>query len=472
MANSPAPPPDQTISNTSELLDYFHSGCTAPEEWGVGLEYERVGVRRATGEAIPFSGDNGVEATLEGISREFGWERQEENGRLIALKCGTSGITLEPGGQMELSGSIHGDLCSMRQELARHLGNSLKISEPLEIAWLPVGLQPITEIKNIEWVPKGRYGIMGSYLGARGDLAHHMMKGTAGVQMNYDYSSEQDATDKLRTAMGITTILTAACANSPLYAGKKTGFMSRRAHIWTDTDPERCGLLEFALNENSSFRSYMEYALDVPLQFIQRNEQWIDLKGLPFRKFLADGAEGERATFEDWTLQLTTIFTEVRLKTYVETRGADSVPPDLVMAVAAFWKGILYDDDARAGAWAMVKGVPFAERVQFHDDVAIHGPAARLGGRPASEMATELVGLAKAGLGRIGGSIIAGPCEVVQEMKLLEPLEESLATPGSCPASDILRLFEESGGDVAPALINKALVDDRAFNAHAESASR
>ena len=445
MSNVQSQPSGAPIRSHGQLLDYFREGMKEPSAWGIGLEYERLGVVTTTVEAIPFSGTRGVEAVLDAMASAYGWEKQDEGGRTIALRRGTASVTLEPGGQLELSGRVHGDLCSMRDELAGHLGDSVAVSDPLGITWIPLGLHPVSRVEEIEWVPKGRYKIMGPFLGARGRLGHHMMKGTAGVQLNLDYSSEEDAADKLRTAMGITSILTAVCANSPFYDGRRTGFMSRRAHIWTDTDPARCGLLEFTLRDGLTFQDYKEYALDVPLLFALRDGRWIDLGGITFRRFLEEGCGGLRATMGDWALHLTTIFTEVRLKTYVEVRGSDSISPDLVMAVAALWKGILYDPEARREAWGLVKEISFADRLAFHHEAAARGPMARVGGRPALAAAGDLLALAREGLGRVAASGIAGPCRVEAEKALLDPFEELLATEGGCPAAGTLRAWEKGG---------------------------
>lgn len=460
MSNLQTPPSETPLRSHGQLLDYFREGIKPPAAWGIGLEYERVGVYTDTGAAIPYSGERGVEAVLSRMAAAHGWRRQEEAGRTIALNHGASSITLEPGGQMELSGRVHGDLCSMSDELAGHLGNSKAVSDPLGITWLPLGLQPVTPIEQIEWVPKGRYKIMGPFLGSRGRLAHHMMKGTAGVQLNFDYASEEDAADKLRTAMGITSILTAVCANSPIYAGKRAGFLSRRAHIWTDTDPARCGLLEFALRESLSFQDYKEYALDVPLLFVLRDGEWLDLKGITFRRFMDGGYGALRPTLGDWALHLTTIFTEVRLKTYVEVRGSDSVVPDLVMALAAFWKGILYDERSRGEAWRLVESVSFAERLAFHHEAAARGPLAAFGRRPAIEVAKDLLAAAREGLARVAAAGTAGPCRVEKEKALLNPLEAVLESEGGCPAATVIRLWESGG---IAAILGAAHEADSAF---------
>jgi glutamate--cysteine ligase len=280
------------------------------------------------------------------------------------------------------------------------------------------------------------------------------------MQLNFDYSDEMDAADKLRTAMGISTIFTAACANSPLCAGKPSGFMSRRAHIWTETDPDRCGLLEFAFRDDLTFRHYVDYALDVPVIFVQRDGRWISMEGVPFRRFFREGWEGLRATYDDWVLHLTTIFTEVRLKTYVEVRGMDSVPPAVTLAMAALWKGILYDSGARRRAWGLVAKAPFAARTEFHRQAAIRGPLARLDGVPAFELARELVRIARDGLRNAAGRSPETPAE---EERLLTPLVDSLEGEGASPAARLEQAWLKGGSSDPGELVRYASRQTRSF---------
>lgn len=444
-------------------MDYFLGGAKPPSAWGLGLEYERLGLGRCSGRALPYAGRRGVEGILELLSERCGWEPIRENGHVIALEREGAAVTLEPGGQLELSGAVHRDLASARAELMVHIRETTAVSDPLEASWVPIGLQPITPIEEIGWVPKGRYRVMAPYMAERGALAHHMMRGTAGVQVNLDYSDESDAVEKLRTAMGISSVVTAACANSPLYEGRPNGYMSRRAHIWEDTDPSRCGMPEFVFREDLSLRHYLEYALDVPMLFVLRDGRWISMEGMPFRKFLREGWVGVEPTYADWVLHLTSIFTEVRLKTYVEARGADSIPPDMAMAVAALWKGILYEPAARRAAWKLVADHPFPARLEFQREVARRGPAARLGERSAGDLALDLVRIAREGLVRLASSP-EGAAGDANEAALLEPLRSSLEGEGGCPAARLLRRWGEGDGPRAHRIIiDEAAADAREF---------
>jgi glutamate--cysteine ligase len=444
-------------------VEYFLRGAKPAAAWGVGMEYERLGLDARTGRSIPYFGPRGVEAVLRALADRFGWEKHRENGHVIGLRRDGSAITLEPGGQLELSGGVHRHLPSMREEIAQHLLETAAVSDPLDLRWVPIGLHPITPIEEIDWVPKGRYGILAPFLATRGSLALHMMKGTAGVQVNLDYDSAEDASDKLRTAMGITGILTAAFAHSPLYRGRRNGFQSRRARIWEETDPQRCGLPEFAFRDDLSVDRYVEYALDVPMVFVTREGGWHPMHGLPFRRFLKEGYRGLQPTYADWSLHLTSIFIEVRLKTYVEVRGADSVPPALAMALAAFWKGILYDDRARRDAWKLVSSSPFERRLAFQREVALKGLEARLGGTSARELAAELVRLGRRGLERMPW-LPQGPPACAGEAALLDPLEEIVLGRAEVPAARLLAEWEMDRG--APgALLERAVRDARRFTA-------
>ncbi len=450
-------PGDGPLHGEEEILESFRAGGKPPHEWGLGLEYERLGLLAPSGRAIPYSGGPGVESVLRAMSARFGWEREEEAGRVIGLSRGGSRISLEPGGQIELSAAVHYHLRSLREELAAHLRETAFASAPLGVAWVPLGLQPVSRVEEIEWVPKARYAIMAPFLAARGALAHHMMKATAGCQINLDYGGEEDAAEKIRTAMGIASVVTAAFAHSPLYGAALNGFATRRAHIWLDTDPARCGLPAFAFREDLSFRRYAEYALGVPVIFIRRPDRWVALDGRPFRAFLEDGYGGLKATRADWALHLTTIFTEVRLKTYIEVRGADSVSPALALALAALWKGILYDGAARSRAWALVADIPYERRVAFHGDVCARGPQARLGGETALDLARELSRIAREGLTRLAScgapeeaagassGTRAGAAFVpagADETRLLDPLDRSLADEDGCPAGRLARSWD------------------------------
>ncbi|TAJ84219.1 glutamate--cysteine ligase, partial [bacterium] len=331
------------IRNKEELEEFFHSSGKPRQRWRVGTEYEKIGIERRSAKAIPYSGPRGVETILKALAEEYNWQPQEEDGHVMALGRGNAQITLEPGGQIELSGepceSIH---CS-QAEFTQHIRELLEVAERLDVVFLGLGIQPVSSLPEIEWLPKKRYRIMAPYMQKVGTMGHRMMKQTATVQANIDFSDEKDAMAKFRTAMGLSPLITAIFANSPISEGKLNGYKSFRGHIWTKTDKDRCGLLPFAFSSDVSFAHYVEYALDVPMYFIVRDGSYVDLSGTPFRRFLDHGHQGHYATIEDWDLHLTTLFPEVRIKRYMEIRSADSQPPEFMPALPALIKGVLYD---------------------------------------------------------------------------------------------------------------------------------
>jgi glutamate--cysteine ligase len=423
--------------STEELEAYFHNAAKPRSEWRVGTEYEKVGIRRESGKAIPYSGPAGVEAILKGLVEEYRWEPVEEDGHIIALVRGPAQIHLEPGGQIELSGEPCRDIHCAHAEFTQHIRELLEISSRMGVVFLGLGIQPVSRLDEIEWVPKRRYRIMGPYMPKVGTLGQRMMKQTATVQANIDYSDEKDAMAKFRTAMGLAPLLTAIFANSPIADGQLTGYKSFRGHIWTDTDKARAGMLRFAFDPAVSFAHYVEYALDVPMYFIKRGADYIDFTGITFREFWNAGHQGHRATIEDWDLHLTTLFPEVRIKRYMEARSADSQPPELMPALPALIKGFLYERDCNDAAWDLVKGWSWDERMEFYHDSHRYALAARARRFAAADLAKELLAIAWEGLKRHAALNDVGDDETVY----LKPLRD-LVDQGKCPADLILEKWE------------------------------
>jgi glutamate--cysteine ligase len=387
------------IASVDQLVEQLHHAGRPRSEWKIGTEYEKVVVDRATGRAASFSGPRGIEAVLRALAERYAWEPKEEQGRVVALARGGASITLEPGGQLELSGEQCPTLHCTREELDTHVHEVVSVCNELGLAVLGLGMQPVSTVDEIEWVPKQRYAIMGPYMLRVGTMGQRMMKQTATVQANIDYADERDAMQKLRVGMGIAPLVNAMFANSSVSDGDVNGYMSFRGHIWTDTDRARCGLLPFAFRDGSSFADYVEWALDVPLYFILRGGRYLtEATGMPFRRFLAEGAAGERATLDDWNLHLTTLFPEVRLKGYIELRSADSQPPERMLALPALVKGIFYASDCLDAAWDLVKGASFEERVVLYRDVTREALQARFRRIRVLELARELYAIAEAGL--------------------------------------------------------------------------
>ena len=425
------------IEKKDQLEEYFHAAGKPRDHWRVGTEYEKVGIDRSSGKAIPYSGPRGVESILRRLIDRFGWEPEEQDGHIIALSRDNAQITLEPGGQIELSGEPCDSIHCTYAEFTQHIRELLEVSEPLDVVFLGLGMQPVSRLDEIEWVPKKRYRIMGPYMPKVGRLGQRMMKQTATVQANIDYRDEKDAMAKFRTGMGLTPIFISMFANSPICDGQLNGYRSYREHIWTDTDKSRSGMLKFAFSPDVSFAHYVEYALDVPMYFIIRNKNYIDMTGTTFRQFLAYGWNGERATLEDWHDHLTTLFPETRIKRYIEVRSADSQPPELMPALSAIVKGAFYESDCLDAAWDLVKDWTWDERMQVYLDSHRDALAARIRRYSLLDLSKELLQIALEGLKRQKMFNALGEDETIY----LEPLDKLLAL-GKCPADLLIEKWQ------------------------------
>lgn len=436
--------PDLTpIASTDDLVAYFARGAKAPERWRIGVEQEKIAVY-ADGATPPFVGPRGIEEMLRRVAPK-GYEAIREDGHLLALRRASETVTVEPGGQVEFSGPALSTAVACRDSLLSHVEAVSEVARGLGLTFLGVGLRPWGTIDDIPWLPKRRYGVMRDYLPTKGSLAAHMMKRTATVQANLDFDSEQTAADKMRTALGVTSIVTALFAASPISEGKPNGYQSFRAAIWLDTDEARCGLLPFAFQEGFGFRQYAEWALDIPMFFVVRRGTYHPAGGFTFRRFLREGFQGERATMGDWETHLSTLFPEVRLKRYIEVRGADAGPMEMAVGLAALWRGLLEDAEARAAAWSLVRNHSFAEREALRRQVPRAGLKATLGGRSLKELAQQLIVIARDGLQRLP--------EGATDAKLLDPLA-ARAQSGRTAADDLLADYESAKGDPA-ALIKR-----------------
>lgn len=436
------------IERRDQLVESFIKAAKPRADWRIGTEYEKVAVRVEDGHAVPFSGPHGIEALLKGLADRFGWEPMLEDGRTIALRNSKASITLEPGGQLELSGQVCDSVHCAHAEFTEHIAEIVTVGEEHGIAFLGLGMQPISKLDEIEWVPKRRYRIMGPHMTRVGTLGHRMMKQTATVQANFDFGSEADAMNKMRVGMGLVPLFTAMFANSPLSDGDLNHFLSFRGHIWTDTDAARSGLLNFVFRTSAGFDDYVEYALGVPMYFIVRDGKWFDMTSLTFREFWERGYQGHRATMADWSTHLTTLFPEVRLKGYIEIRAVDSQAPELMLAVPALTKGIFYDDDCLLGAWDLVKKWTWEERVELYHAVHKQGLRAKIRRIAVHELARELVAIARAGLERHPMRNARGEDETIYLRRL-----EDLVKSGRCPADAIIdRWLGDWSGEI-PRLI-------------------
>ena len=346
------------IADRRELVAWLEAGCKPPEAWRIGTEHEKIGYRRDDLAPLAYEGERGIRAIFDHLM-QLGWAPVREGGNPIALTRGAQSITLEPGGQFELSGAPLETLHQTCDEVNGHLDQLRPVGEELGIGFLGIGMQPKWRRADIPVMPKARYDIMRAYMPRKGALGLDMMLRTCTVQTNLDFESEADMVRKFRVGLALQPVATALFANSPFVDGKPSGFLSTRTHVWSDTDPDRCGVPAFVFDDGMGFEAWADYALDVPMYFVNRGGRYIDTAGRSFRDFLAGALPelpGERPTLADWESHLTTIFTEVRLKRFLEMRGADGGPWHMLCALPAFWVGLLYDDEALSAAAALVAG--------------------------------------------------------------------------------------------------------------------
>lgn len=444
----------EPLRERAQLIDYFRRAEKPRSAWRVGSEYEKVGILTDTLGPVPYEGERGIAAVLERVRSDHGFEPLFDAGRLVGLERDGATITLEPGGQLELSGLPLRTMHETAAELRRHLDELEHSTRPLGIAWLALGLQPFVDLDHAPRMPRERYSVMREYLGRRDALGLHMMHLTAGVQANLDFGSPSDLARKLRVALAVSPVTTALFANSALSGGAPSGYQSRRAHIWRHTDPDRCGLLPFVFEEGFSsdgvYERYTDWALDVPMLFLVRGGHHLPAGGLTFRQFMRAGLHGHSPTIADWNLHLTTLFPEVRVKRVLEVRATDAVPAGLSVALPAFWKGLLYDEAALAAAERRTARWTHAELDKLHLDAARSGLAARAPDAPVLAVARELVGFARDGLVRIGEKDSAGRDESIH----LEPLFERLER-GISPAAELMVRWE-SWGDRRQSLLDYA----------------
>lgn len=429
---------ESPITDHRELVEYLSSGARPESDWTIGTEHEKFGFRLDDLRPPTWDGPRGIEAMLRGLTR-FGWEPFEEKGKLIALLKDGASVTLEPAGQLELSGAMLRDIHETCRETNAHLREVKTVSEELGLGFLGMGFQPKWRRDEMPWMPKGRYKIMRDYMPKRGNLGLDMMTRTCTVQVNLDFSSEADMVKKFRVSLALQPIATALFADSPFTEGKPNGFLSYRSHIWTDTDPDRTGMLDFVFEDGFSFERYVDYLLDVPMYFSYRDGEYIDLSGQSFRKFLRGelaALPGQLPTMKDWADHMTTAFPEVRLKKYLEMRGADGGPWNRLCALPAFWVGLLYDSEALDAAWDLVKDFSMAERHALRDGVPRHALKLPFRGATVRELALEALKIAGEGLKRRNRLNASGANEAV----FLEPLVE-FALANETPAERKLALY-------------------------------
>lgn len=437
------------IENQTELVEYLESGAKLPENRRIGTEHEKFGFHLANLTPLHYDGNPGIATLLQALHTRFDWEPIEENGNIIALRQGEQSITLEPGGQFELSGAPLENLHQTCAEIQMHLQQVRSIAEPLGIGFLGIGFAPSWRREQMPWMPKERYRIMRNYMPRVGKLGLDMMVRTATVQVNLDFCSEADMVKKFRVALALQPLATALFANSPFCEGKPNGWLSYRSAIWRDTDPDRSGMLPFVFETGMGYERYVQYALDVPMYFVYRTGRYIDVAGKSFRDFLAGklaALPGERPTMDDWENHLTTLFPEVRLKRYLEMRGADAGAGDSLCAMPAFWVGLLYDEDCLDAAWRLIKSWSTAERDQLRRDAPRHGLKTQTPRGSLQAIAKEVLHIVEVGLQRRACHNNLGDDETV----FLPTLWETVKS-GTTPAERKLERFSTDWhGEIKP----------------------
>lgn len=444
---------DMPIRSLEDLLAPFYEACKPRHAWQVGIEVERHGVFE-DGSPVPFVGPRSVSTIFEQLVERHGWAPATEHprGPPISLTRGRASITLEPGAQLELSGAPHPTIHAIATEIALHLDEVGPIADALGITYLGLGFHPFARREDLPWVPKLRYPIMREYLPTRGRLALDMMLRTCTVQSNHDYGSEEDAMRKLRLALRIQPVVTAMFAHSPIVEGQITGECTRRGRVWLEVDPDRTGLLPWAWNEKTTFRDYVEWALDVPMFLVKRNGTILRNTGQTFRAYLRDGFQGARATRADWLMHLNTLFPEARLKKTLEMRGADMQARELIPAVPALWKGLLGHEQSLLEAEAIAAHWSHDELAATRPAIARDGLRALLAGREVGEWACELLDVAERGLRALDERDAEGRNEGIW----LEPLRRLLER-GQTPAEALL-LRIDPAAPLLPQVLDAARV--------------
>jgi glutamate--cysteine ligase len=436
----------EVVESRDALVAWLEAGCKPAGPFRIGAEHEKIPFYRANHSPVPYGGDKGIRALLEGMRKRLSWDGIEDGGNLIGLydPNGGGAISLEPGGQFELSGAPLDDAHATADELDRHLTVARSVAEPLGIGFLALGMSPKWSLAETPIMPKHRYAIMARYMPKVGTRGLDMMFRTATVQVNLDFMSEKDMVAKMRVGLALQPAITALFANSPFTDRKLNGLLSARSEIWRHTDGARTGMLSFVFEPGMGFERYVDYALDVPLYFLKRGGNYQDVAGASFRDLLAGRlkeAPGERATIADWANHLSTIFPEVRLKRYLEMRGADVGPPERIVALAALMAGLYYNPEALGSAEALIEGWSAEDRQKLRDDAPLLGLAAEVRGRDLRSVALDMLAISRSGLKRRARLNARGEDETI----LLHPLE-AIADSGREPARHWIQRFEGPWG--------------------------
>jgi glutamate--cysteine ligase len=429
------------IERFEQLAEYMESGAKPQADWRIGTEHEKFGYLTDSLAPVPYDGPRSVRALLEGLRDSFGWDPVMEQDHIIGLTKNGANVSLEPGGQFELSGAPLTSVHEVRAELEAHLAEVKAVAEPMGIRHLGLGAAPCWSHQDMPMMPKGRYRLMTDYMGRVGTHGTQMMYRTCTVQVNLDFASEADMVKKLRVSLALQPLATALFASSPFFEGQVNGHKSWRSRIWRDLDASRTGMLPFAFKDGMGYQAYVDWVLDVPMYFVYRDGKYINALGQSFRNFLKGelpALPGEKPTLSDWADHMTTVFPEARVKKYIEMRGADVGDADHIVALPAFWVGLMYDQGALDAAWDLVKGFDAETREGLRVAASVSGLQGEAGGVKLIDLARAAVDLSQAGLQARG----------LGEESQLAPLVTSLAT-GKVQADHWLERYHGVwGGDL------------------------
>ncbi len=430
------------IERHEQLAEYLASGCKPKSEWRIGTEHEKFGFCKDTLKPLPYAGDRSIQLVLEGLRDNRGWAPLEEGGNLIGLTKDGANISLEPGGQLELSGAPLETIHQTCDEVNEHLADVKDIADKVGVGFIGLGAAPHWRHEDMPLMPKGRYKLMDAYMDKVGTTGKIMMRRTCTVQVNLDFSSEGDMVQKMRVALALQPVANALFGTSPFFEGQKNGHKSWRGYVWQHLDKDRTGMLPFVFDEGFGFETWVQYALDVPMYFVYRDGDYVDALGMSFRDFLEGklpALPGETPTLSDWADHLTTIFPEARVKKFIEMRGADGGPWRRLCALPAYWVGLMYEQGPLDAAWDLVKNWDAETREALRFAAAKDGLAAEVNGLKMLDLARETVAMAEDGLktrARPGSGGL-----VPDETPFLNALKESVES-GKAQSDELLDLYD------------------------------
>ncbi len=437
------------IENRAQLAEYLAEGCKPKADWRIGTEHEKFGYDKDTLLPLPYDGPRSIKAMLEGLRDEFNWAPVLEAGNIIGLEKDGANVSLEPGGQLELSGAPLETIHETCDEVNEHLKQVKSVADRIGVGYIGLGASPDWTHDQVPMMPKGRYRLMTDYMGRVGSHGTQMMYRTCTVQVNLDFGSEADMVKKMRVALALQPVATALFADSPFFEGKETGYKSWRSRVWRDLDAARTGMLPFVFEEGMGFERWVEYMLDVPMYFVYRDGKYINALGQSFRDFLQGklpALPGETPTMSDWADHLTTCFPEARLKKFIEMRGADGGPWRRICALPAYWVGLIYDQTALDAAWDLCKDWDAQTREALRVAASEKGIAAKVGNISMLDLARETVAISRAGLAARARPGAGGM--IPDETHFLNALEEVIET-GMSPACELVHKYRgEWGGDM------------------------